>query len=52
MKNKYLEPEIEIIKLLTEDVVCTSGVEEDYTVGNNPDYFENGDNIPGAGGLS
>ena len=50
MKNKYLEPEIEIIKLLTEDVVCTSG--EDYTVGNNPDYFENGENIPGAGGLS
>ena len=25
MKNKFTKPEIEIIKLLTADVVCTSG---------------------------
>ena len=47
MKNKYLEPEIEIIKLLTEDVVCTSG---DIEYGNY-DKFGDGD-ITDAGELS
>lgn len=46
MKNKYLEPEIEIIKLLTEDVVCTSGMEY-----GKYDKFGNGD-IADAEGLS
>lgn len=48
MKNKYLEPEIEIIKLLTEDVVCTSGEDMEY---GKYDEFGNGD-IADAGGLS
>lgn len=46
MKNKYLEPEIEIIKLLTEDVVCTSGME----YGNYDEFGEGG--LADAGGLS
>lgn len=51
MKNKFLKPEMDIIKLLTDDVVYTSG--EDYIV--NPygqDEFGTGTNIPEAGELS
>ncbi len=48
MKNKYLEPEIEIIKLLTEDVVCTSGEDMEY---GKYDKFGDGD-ITDAGELS
>lgn len=47
MRNKFLKPEIEIIKFLTEDVVYTS----DYTYGETDD-FGNGTNIPNVGGLS
>lgn len=35
MKNKFLNPEIEIIKLLTADVVCTSG-----DLINNPNGYD------------
>ena len=34
MKNKFLKPEVEIIKLLTADVVCTSDLI------NNPDGYD------------
>lgn len=48
MKNKFLNPEIEIIKLLTADVVCTSG-----DLINNPDGYDSvaagGDIEPGEG---
>ena len=47
MKNKYLEPEIEIIKLLTEDVVCTSG---DIEYGDYDKFGEGG--LADAEGLS
>lgn len=33
MKNKFLKPEVEIIKLLTADVVCTSVI-------NDPDGYD------------
>ena len=50
MKNKYLEPEIKIIKLLTEDVVYTSG-EGDIEIGEY-DKFPEGENFTNVGGLS